>query len=126
LVLAAVGLYGVTSYSVTQRTREIGLRMALGAEPSDVLRIVLRRGFRLAGIGLVIGLVGALALGRGVRTLLYATSPTDSVTLVSVAVVLSRCRAREGYLPARRATRSTRRSRCVRTDQPPQPTQRTA
>ena len=105
LVLAAVGLYGVTSYSVTQRTREIGVRMALGAEPSDVLRIVLRRGFLLAGIGLAIGLVGAVALGRVVRTLLYATSPTDAVTLVSVAAVLLAVAGFASYLPARRATR---------------------
>jgi len=105
LLLAAVGLYGVTSYSVTQRTREIGLRMALGAEPADVLRIVLRRGFMLAAIGLAIGMAGALALGRVVRTLLYATSPTDAVTLLSVAVVLLAVAGLASYLPARRATR---------------------
>jgi putative ABC transport system permease protein len=105
LLLAAVGLYGVTSYSVTQRTREIGLRMALGAEPGDVLRIVLRRGLKLAALGLAIGLAGALAIGRVVRTLLYATSPTDAVTLVTVAVVLLAVAGVASYLPARRATR---------------------
>jgi putative ABC transport system permease protein len=105
LLLAAVGLYGVTSYSVTQRTREIGLRMALGAEPGDVLRIVLRRGLKLATIGLAIGLVGALALGRVLRTLLYATSPADPVTLVAVAAVLLAVAGLASYLPARRATR---------------------
>jgi putative ABC transport system permease protein len=105
LLLAAVGLYGVTSYAVTQRTREIGLRMALGAEPADVLRIVLRRGFALAGLGLVLGLAGSLALGRVVSTLLYATQPTDGVTLVSVGVVLLLVAGLASYLPARRATR---------------------
>jgi putative ABC transport system permease protein len=105
LLLAAVGLYGVTSYAVTQRTREIGLRMALGAEPADVLRIVLRRGFVLASIGLAIGLVGALALGRVIGTLLYATSPADTFTLVSVALLLMLVAGLASYLPARRATR---------------------
>jgi putative ABC transport system permease protein len=105
LLLAAVGLYGVTSYAVTQRTREIGLRMALGAEPADVLRIVLRRGIALAGLGLVLGLAGSLALGRVISTLLYATQPTDGVTLVSVGVVLLLVAGLASYLPARRATR---------------------
>jgi putative ABC transport system permease protein len=105
LLLAAVGLYGVTSYAVTQRTREIGLRMALGAEPADVLRIVLLRGFVLASIGLAIGLVGALALGRVIGTLLYATSPADTFTLVSVALLLMLVAGLASYLPARRATR---------------------
>ena len=105
LLLAAVGLYGVTSYAVTQRTREIGLRMALGASSSDVLRIVLRRGFLLAGVGLVLGLAGALALGRVISTLLYATSPADAVTLVCVALLLLAVAGLASYLPARRATR---------------------
>jgi putative ABC transport system permease protein len=105
LLLAAVGLYGVTSYAVTQRTREIGLRMALGAEPADVLRIVLRRGIALAGLGLVLGLAGSLALGRVIGTLLYATKPTDGVTLVGVGLVLLLVAGLASYLPARRATR---------------------
>ncbi len=105
LLLAAVGLYGVVSYSVAQRTREIGLRMALGAEPAHVLRIVLRRAFQLAGTGLAIGLLGSLALGRVIRSLLYATSPTDAVTLLSVAAVLLSVAGLASYLPARRATR---------------------
>jgi predicted permease len=105
LLLAAVGLYGVTSYAVTQRTREIGLRMALGAEPADVLRVVLRRGFALAGLGLVLGLLGSLALGRVIATLLYATKPTDALTLVAVTAVLLAVAGVASYLPARRATR---------------------
>jgi putative ABC transport system permease protein len=105
LLLAAVGLYGVTSYSVTQRTREIGLRMALGAETADVLRIVLRRALLLAGIGLAIGMAGALALGRVVQSLLFATSPADAVTLVGVALLLLAVAGLASYLPARRATR---------------------
>jgi putative ABC transport system permease protein len=99
------GLYGVTSYAVTQRTREIGLRMALGAETSDVLRIVLRRGLLLACLGLALGLAGALALGRVVQSLLFATSPTDAVTLVGVAFLLLSVALLASYLPARRATR---------------------
>jgi putative ABC transport system permease protein len=79
--------------------------MALGAEPADVLRIVLRRGFVLASIGLAIGLVGALALGRVIGTLLYATSPADTFTLVSVALLLMLVAGLASYLPARRATR---------------------
>ncbi len=105
LLLAAVGLYGVTSYSVTQRTREIGLRMALGAETSDVLRIVLCRGFLLAGLGLAVGMAGALALGRVVQSLLFATSPADAVTLLAVAFLLLAVAGLASYLPARRATR---------------------
>ena len=92
--------------------------MALGAESADVLRIVLRRGFRLAGIGLAIGLVGALALGRVVRTLLYATSPTDAVTLVSVAAVLLTVAGLASYFPARRATRVDPTVACVRLTRP--------
>jgi putative ABC transport system permease protein len=105
LVLAAVGLYGVTSYAVTQRTREFGLRMALGAEPGDVLRSVLRRGLALAGVGLVLGLAGSLALGRVIGNLLFATQPTDAVTLVSVALLLVAVAGLASFLPARRATR---------------------
>jgi predicted permease len=105
LVLAAVGLYGVTSYSVAQRTREIGLRMALGAATSDVLRSVLRRALLLAGLGLVLGMAGALALGRVVQSLLFATSPTDAVTLLGVALLLLAVATLASYLPARRATR---------------------
>jgi len=105
LLLAAVGLYGVTSYTVTQRTREIGVRMALGAEPVDVLRIVLQRGLWLAGIGLALGLVGALALGRVVQSLLFNTSASDPATLLGVGVLLLAVAALASYLPARRAAR---------------------
>jgi putative ABC transport system permease protein len=103
LLLAAVGLYGVTSYTVAQRTREIGVRMALGAQPGDVLRIVLRQGLWLAGLGLGLGLAGALALGRFVQSLLFETSATDPATLVPVGILLLAVAALASYLPARHA-----------------------
>jgi macrolide transport system ATP-binding/permease protein len=106
LLLAAIGLYGVTSYTVTHRTREIGVRMALGARPGAVLGLVLTQGLALVGIGLAIGLVAALGLSALVPPDLVAnTSPRDPVTLAMTAALLAFIAAVATYLPARRATR---------------------
>ncbi len=104
LVLAAIGIYGVISYSVSQRTAEFGLRMALGAQSSDVLRLVLRQGVRLALVGVVLGLGGALALARVLRSLLYEVSAADPVTFACVSMAAVAIAAFACYLPARRAT----------------------
>jgi predicted permease len=105
LVLAAIGLYGVIAFSVAQRTREIGVRVALGAQHRDVLRLVMRRGFLLTGSGLAIGIGGTIALGRLVAGLLYGVRPADPATLLAVALFLAAVAALATYLPARRATR---------------------
>ena len=105
LMLAAVGIYGLLSYAVTQRTQEIGIRMALGAEISDVLKLILKQGMRLTLIGEVIGFVSAFALARILRNLLFGVTPTDTVTFVAVACVLSAIAFLACYLPARRATK---------------------
>ncbi|MGH7719559.1 MAG: ADOP family duplicated permease [Gemmatimonadaceae bacterium] len=105
LVLAAVGIYGVMSYTVQQGRHEIGVRMALGALPRDVLASVMRRGITLAALGLVIGAAGAVALTRLMRTLLFGVSPGDPVVLVQIALGLALVAALASYLPARRATR---------------------
>ena len=104
LVLAAVGLYGITSYSVAQRTQEIGIRMALGAERQQVWWLVLRRGMVQLGIGLVLGLAGAVASSRLLQNLLVDTEPTDAVTLVSISVLLVAVAVAACVWPARRAT----------------------
>ena len=105
LILAMVGIYGVISYGVTQRTREIGVRMALGAQPGNVLRMVIREGMLLAGAGIAIGIGGALALGRVLQSLLFEIKPTDPATFVGVAIVLMIVAMAACYVPARRAMR---------------------
>jgi predicted permease len=105
LVLGALGIYGVLAYLVNQRTREIGVRLALGAKPSDVLWMVVGRGLWLAGFGVAIGLVAALALTRLMQGVLYGVTPTDPLTFVGVAAALLAVAAFASWLPARRATR---------------------
>ncbi len=105
LILAAVGLYGVTSYAVAQRSREIGIRMALGAQPRDVRRHVLKEGTRLAMTGLGVGAVAALALSRLIASLLYGITSTDPITFAAVAFVLTIVAVAACWIPARRATR---------------------
>lgn len=105
VLLAAVGIYGVLSYLVTQRTREIGIRLAIGASPRDVARAVLGRGLLLAGSGLLIGTAAAVVLGNLVRALLYQVRPADPVSLWGSAAVLLVVALVASYLPARKATR---------------------
>lgn len=105
LVLAAVGLYGVMSYSVSWRTHEIGIRMALGAQRVDVMRLVVRQGMTMALIGLALGLVGAAAISRVMSGLLHGVSPTDPLTFIGVSGVLLGVALLACLLPARRATR---------------------
>ena len=105
LALAAIGIYGVVSYSVTQATHDIGVRMALGADAGSVLRMVLSSAIRLALLGIVIGAAGGFAATRALRQLLYGVGSGDPLTFVIVAVVLAAVTALASYIPARRATR---------------------
>jgi ABC-type antimicrobial peptide transport system permease subunit len=104
LVLSAVGIYGVMSYMVTQRTQEIGVRIALGAQRSDVMRLVLQNGMALLVLGLGIGLAGAFALSRFLQSLLFEVKSTDIMTFASVPFLLAAVAFLACYLPARRAT----------------------
>jgi predicted permease len=105
LLLAAIGIYGLTSYSVEQRTQEIGIRMALGAGPADVRRMVVMQGMWLAFIGVFLGVAAALALTRLIANLLYGVKPWDPISIVSVAALLIAIALFATYIPARRASR---------------------
>jgi putative ABC transport system permease protein len=105
LILAAIGIYGMVAYAVTSRTHEIGIRMALGAHRSSVLRLIIRRGLLLALGGSLLGLAGSLALTRLLSSILYGVQPHDPVTLAAVAVALNAVALAACYIPARRATR---------------------
>jgi putative ABC transport system permease protein len=105
LLLAAIGIYGLMTYSVQQRTQEIGIRMALGASPENVRKMVVIQGMRLAGIGVVIGVCAALALTRFMSSLIYGVKTWDPVVFVSIAVLLSAVSWLATYIPARRASR---------------------
>ena len=105
LLLAALGIYGVISYSVTRQTQEIGIRMALGASAGHVQRRVLAGTLRLATLGMVLGAAASLAVARLIASLLFATSPWDGFTYIAMSVVLLAVAALSGYIPARRASR---------------------
>jgi len=104
--LAAIGVYGIMSYAVKRRTREIGIRMALGARPNDVLSLVVGQGMRLALVGVVLGILGALLATRLLTRLLYGVSPTDPATFTSIAILIAGVAFVASWLPARRAVRT--------------------
>jgi putative ABC transport system permease protein len=103
--LALLGIYGVMAYSVSQRTREIGIRIAIGAREIDVLQMVMSRGMALTVAGVFAGIVASLALSRLVRSQLFGVQPSDPVTIVSVLMLMTIVAAAAAYLPARRAAR---------------------
>jgi predicted permease len=105
LVLAAVGVYGVISYAVSQRTQEIGVRVALGAQRGDVLRLIVGHGAMLGGIGIAIGLAGALTVTQFLRKMLFGVTPFDPVSFVGVSVLLASIALLASYVPARRAAK---------------------
>jgi putative ABC transport system permease protein len=105
LVLAAVGIYGVISYAVSRRTHEIGVRVALGASPSTVVRLVIAQGMRVVAVGVAVGLAGSLVASRLMTRLVYGVSVTDPLTYTGVAALLAVVALVASYIPARRATR---------------------
>jgi putative ABC transport system permease protein len=105
LLLAGIGIYGVISFSVTQRTHELGVRMALGAQTADVLRLVVGQGLKLTIIGIAIGLAGAFVVTRLMESLLFGVSPTDPTTFVTVAIVLAGVALLASFIPAHRASK---------------------
>jgi ABC-type antimicrobial peptide transport system permease subunit len=105
LLLSGIGLYGLIAYGVTQRTREFGIRLALGASRGDVLRLVCREGAVLAGVGLLIGLVGAFGTARFLEGLIYQVSTYDPIVFITVATLLALVALAATLLPARRATK---------------------
>ena len=105
ILLAAIGSYGVLSYMVTERRREIGIRMALGADRASVMRMVLSQGLRLTLVGVAVGLAGAFALNRVLASLLFGVRPSDPATIASVVALIGTVALVACYLPARRATR---------------------
>jgi putative ABC transport system permease protein len=105
LLLAIVGIYGVVSYSVAQRSREMGIRMALGAQPGSLVGLVVRHGGIMAAAGIILGVSGALILGRFAATMLYGVGPGDPVTYISVSAVLAGVAVGATIVPARRATK---------------------
>jgi putative ABC transport system permease protein len=105
LLLASVGIFGVLNYAVAQRTQEIGLRVALGAQTRDVLRLVLGQGLRLILFGLAVGLTASLALTRVLAGMLFGVTPTDPLTFVAVSFLLASVALLACYIPARRATK---------------------
>jgi putative ABC transport system permease protein len=105
LVLASVGIYGVMSYSVAQRTHEIGIRMALGARRTDVLQMTVKQGLKLVSLGMVLGLVVAFLLTRVLASLLFGISATDPITFIGISLVLLAVAILASYIPALRATK---------------------
>jgi len=105
LLLGAIGLYGVISYGVSERTHEIGVRMALGAERVNVLKLVMGHGFKLTLIGVGLGIVGSLGMTRYLSSLLYGVKSTDPLTFIAVSALLAVVALLASYIPARRATK---------------------
>jgi putative ABC transport system permease protein len=105
LLLTAVGIYGVMAYSVTQRTYEIGVRIALGAKPGDVLKLIMKQGMTLTLIGVVLGVIASFALTRVIKNLLFNVSATDALTFVVVSLALILVALLASWIPARRATK---------------------
>jgi putative ABC transport system permease protein len=105
LILATVGVYGVLAYTVTQRNHEFGIRVALGAEGSDLFNLILKQGLKVAIVGLAIGWAGALALARVLRALLFGVTPTDPTVFLLVALVLMGVALLASCIPARRAAK---------------------